>query len=117
MPPVVKDGVDNTPIREAVIRAVANGSITMQGLAEELEYFRMVYANKGVYRLSNGDKVAYTYNYTEARRVGDSVRLKRKLGLLPNRSRGYVTYVDKINYDLALRIIELLHLDPVDVGL
>ncbi len=53
---------------------------------------------------------------------GDTARLKRTLGLLPNCTRGrtgkrYATTMDTINYHTAVRIAAAAGLDPVDVGL
>lgn len=48
---------------------------------------------------------------------GDGARLKRKLGLLPYRTRGFSSYVSQVPYEDAVKMVRAWNLDPVDYGL
>lgn len=52
---------------------------------------------------------------------GDSIRLKRALGIAPHHDRryGYThgNVSSRIDYDLAVHIARIIGVDPVDVGL
>ena len=52
-----------------------------------------------------------------SRVVADTQRLRRDLGLRPDRTNGHEYYRQNVTDDVALRLCEALRLDPVDVGL
>lgn len=79
--------VENAPIREAVLSAVQNGT----------NYHRIACQIEG-----------------DPRR-GDTTRLKRRLGLVPESKKGTISTL--VRYDIAVAICRAIDRDPVDLGL
>ena len=111
--PVV-DAVPNEGIREAVIRAVERGDITWERLAKELGIMRRW--RKHV-RWTNADGSGRNYRSDRYMLRGDGSTLKRLLGARTYRSKGGVYRQRYIREDVAVQIVHLLGLDPVDVGI
>ncbi len=106
----MQDRIDNAPLAAAAERAVERGYTSWTELANELGYVRKQ-RRGGAY--PSGQSLGVH---------GDSTRLRRKLGLIANHSgvnsNGGKAYsvVKTIDYELAVQLTGLLHLDPVDVG-
>ncbi len=102
----MKDRIDNAPLAAAAERAVEQGYTSWCQLANELGYVR---------KQRHGSGRPLTVH-------GDPTRLRRKLGLIANHSGTNSnggkarSVVQTIDYELAVQLTGLLHLDPVDVG-
>jgi hypothetical protein len=88
----VKPTIDNEPLRREAQRAVGQWA-TWNGLAHDMGWLR---------RASQGNRIH-----------GDGTRLKRALGIMPN--RGVIQKT--IGLENAEKAMRALNLDPVDVGL
>jgi hypothetical protein len=61
--------------------------------------------------------IAEALGWKDWRGFRDGKRVRRCLGLMPEYSRGHVTYRKRMGFPLAYQFAMVLGLDPVDLGL